>query len=502
LIRAAFLACVTGWLLLAVPALADSQRPENALGETIYREGRGREPIAVRIGEAGADIAASNFTCVSCHREDLAGVSEGGLRVPPISWDVLRNVRGYDKASFAAAIRTGRDPQGRSLSNAMPRFTIGESDLQALFSYLAAQTVTDVPGVGSDAVRIAALVPGAGIRASLGREIERALQLMVNDSNSKGRRHGRKIVFEPARFDSDRPGDALRAAREIVERGNTFAVMASVGLPADEPAFAYLHAQGVPHLAPLLSPFAAADATALFIKPSIESQVRGMVAFAAQWPLADRQKGLAILYSSDFAAARGESSAREEAQSRGVSIVASERAEDDPLALARRMQQSGARGLLALVDPKLLAPVLAAAQEAGWRPVVFGLGANIAGATVGALRDLGSEAFFSSTHGQIDPRAQGVLDFRRVIGGLGGSNQELQRDAYVAMQLLVEGLNRAGRRLTREGFMQSLAAIKDFETGVMPALTYRGGRFEGKAPVSIARFDPQRGQLMPFLDRP
>jgi hypothetical protein len=125
------------------------------------------------VGTRGADAA-----CVNCHQRSGLGSEEGRLSIPPITGEYLfhalahdasqpvlpyvQSLRGnrdpYTDATLARAIREGLDPQGRSLSQLMPRFTLGDGDMAALIAYLKALSVRQVPGVTDTLLHFATIV--------------------------------------------------------------------------------------------------------------------------------------------------------------------------------------------------------------------------------------------------------------------------------------------------------------------------------------------------------
>jgi len=50
---------------------------------------------------------------------------------------------------------------------------------------------------------------------------------------------------------------------------------------------------------------------------------------------------------------------------------------------------------------------------------------------------------------------------------------------YSGMKIFLEGLKRAGRDLTREKFISALETLRNFETGVLPPVTFTSTDHEG-----------------------
>ena len=69
-----------------------------------------------------------------------------------------------------------------------------------------------------------------------------------------------------------------------------------------------------------------------------------------------------------------------------------------------------------------------------------------------------------------------------------------QRTTLAAARLLVEGLRRAGRDVSRAKLIEALETIQRFETGYGAPVTYGPRQHMGFTGARIAPFDPQRRQ--------
>jgi hypothetical protein len=187
---ALFLAPAAVWAAGAAPAsTASAQDPVAVkLGEAIYLRGvlpSGAALQAMRdggvLGAKGADAA-----CVNCHRRSGLGsthqstgigISAASNQIPPIAGrylfehnaghddanlpyvDGMRSNRSpYTPATLARVLREGVDPDGRTLSNLMPRFAISDAELASLIAYLNALYPPRVPGVTPTVLHFATII--------------------------------------------------------------------------------------------------------------------------------------------------------------------------------------------------------------------------------------------------------------------------------------------------------------------------------------------------------
>ncbi len=150
------------------------------------------------------------FPCAGCHGRDGAGGTEG--EAPPIRWpalaapSVLRTR--YDGPGFHAAVTTGRDPEGRTLTRLMPRYALDPAATAALRGYLAALPALDRRGVTPTALEFCVVIrpeAAAPLRAYAAR-LATALTDLAGDAGLYGR-HPKVIPLEG-------PPDQVLAAAE------------------------------------------------------------------------------------------------------------------------------------------------------------------------------------------------------------------------------------------------------------------------------------------------
>jgi ABC-type branched-subunit amino acid transport system substrate-binding protein len=79
--------------------------------------------------------------------------------------------------------------------------------------------------------------------------------------------------------------------------------------------------------------------------------------------------------------------------------------------------------------------------------------------------------------GPIEPTPAAQAELRRL--GATGRHAFAEASALAAAKLLVEGLRRAGRGLSRDGFVGALERVHGFETGLGPPLSYGPNRHGG-----------------------
>ena len=174
-------------LLLASGAGAATDAETLRLGEAMYRKGvlpSGRPMRASVQGDIG--LSGGMTVCAGCHRRSGLGSLEGGVLTPPTNGVRLyapllgiADIPGpfmkstmfknpprpaYSDASLADALRYGRDPAGRRLSETMPRYLLDDESMKIMIFYLKRLSAEFSPGVTKDEIRFAVIL-GEGVAA-------------------------------------------------------------------------------------------------------------------------------------------------------------------------------------------------------------------------------------------------------------------------------------------------------------------------------------------------
>jgi len=193
---------------LAAPVLAQPAAPDQArlleIGQRIYTQGilaDGSRLQGLRFGNALGQGAA--VACVACHRPSGLGQVEGGVSVPPIAGNFLYAKPGdkflvnmdpqiskffnqahepYTEATLNDAIVKGVNNRGQTMSDAMPRYTLGGTDMQALNLYLKQLSVEWSPGVDNGKIRFASVITPE-VDPVRRKAVKDMLQLIVRQKN-------------------------------------------------------------------------------------------------------------------------------------------------------------------------------------------------------------------------------------------------------------------------------------------------------------------------------
>jgi len=242
--------CGSGFLLGTAVSAGLQVDAALQLGERIYREGILSDGESVQALIAG-DISVDGrmFTCINCHQRSGLGSVEGSIVTWPINgkelfvprrrtgawspaaeghgpgtaerWSLPSQNRAadarpaYTAETLARAIRTGVAADGRVLSQAMPRYELGEGDMGLLIHYLENLSVKDAPGLEGGTLRFATVVTD-GVSAADREAMLSVLQAHINARNTQTRPHLRRASQGPY-YKTEQYGSYRKLALDVWE---------------------------------------------------------------------------------------------------------------------------------------------------------------------------------------------------------------------------------------------------------------------------------------------
>lgn len=497
--------------LLAGALLASGTAEQR--GKEIYLHGAspsGRE-ITASLGADAAGLPGAALTCAGCHGQDGRGQAEGGIEPPDITWQSLTKPYGhrhadgrehpaYTEHSVGRAITMGIDPAGNRLGVAMPRYSMTARELGDLVAYLKRVGTERDRGMTDRTIRIGAVVPAGGPLARAGREMEAVLGAYFQELNARSGINGRHLELRFLRDDGSPL--APRLQRFLAGEG-VFALLDTRALAADPEIVEQAEASGIPTLVPLAA-FPGEDAAAhrhvFYLLSGLQDQGRALIDFAAAKPGAANPR-VAIVYP----------------QIGRLSGVAD--------AMEAQCRQAGCSSAIKLgyAPGTFAAAKVASDLKAGRSQVVCFLGSgseleSLVEATAGfapaptfllAGALTGQEVFDASGRSASEifvgypmlpsGSPEGLDDFRELAKRkrLSREHVPLQISAYGAARVLVEGLRRAGRDLSREKLLGELEAFYEFDSGLFPPLTFGPNRRVGSSGAYVVAVDRDRRRFVP-----
>ena len=482
---------------------------DQAVGRRLYLEGiaPSGEPLRALIGFGQTPLSGQAVACGNCHGADGKGRAEGGVLPSEIGWEELTKPYGhshptgrrhgpFNERSFTRAVNEGLDPAGNRLDWSMPRYSLSRADADALVAYLKRLREERAPGVGEATLRIGTIMPDRGSLAGAAGAMRAALSAYAETVNRAGGLHQRKLELVVA--------NDYRDAQERFAAEPVFALLSPVesGRPG-ELGKLVLQAK-----LPTVGPFTAAPnltseshAFVFRVQPGLAEEAAVLVEFAARRAGA-RLRG-AIIASGAAADEQAVQAAERRCALRGCGELARigwYAARFDAAAAVKRLKAEGRGQLFFFGADAEFAQLLDEAGRAAdpsWRPVIYAPGA-LARTALAARERFSGElflAFPSSPAARSQKGAQAWEALRREFG-LGKQYEAAQLAALAAASVMVEGLRRAGRDLSRERFVQALESLNNYDPqGFAPAVSYGPDRRTGALGGYVVQLEASRGFL-------
>jgi ABC-type branched-subunit amino acid transport system substrate-binding protein len=502
------------WLFLR-PLLAPPLTHQELRGKQVYFEGTspGGGKIKSYIGKNKIPLPGSAATCGSCHGPDGRGRPEAGVIPSDITWDHLMKPYGHShplgrkhaaftEASLKRSILNGDDPAGNRLDASMPTYAMSVEDINDLIAYMKRLQTDFDPGLEEKSIRIGTLLPAGGQTAAIGQAMSEIMAAYFEEINSNGGIYNRKLRLIAAPFDTTGPS-ALADAARLMDAENVFAVVGAVIAGADREMTELAEDKKVPLIGPFS--FFSADPNALneftfYLFSGLNEQVRTLVDFAARQLKLDNPR-IAVIGAGDAHQKELQKAITEQCDANGWTAVAGfsfvpNRFNAD--AAARALKQQGVDALFYL-SFQGLKPLLEAAEKINWWPYILLPGAFIQKDILALPVGFQKKIYLSYPTLPSDQTPAGISEFQTLLKKHQLSVKHLtsQISALVAAKILVEGLKRTGKDLSREKFMRSLEKLYEFQTGLTPRITYGPNRRIGALGSHIVTIDLEKNNFTP-----
>jgi branched-chain amino acid transport system substrate-binding protein len=323
-------------------------------------------------------------------------------------------------------------------------------------------------GITDTEIRIGAFGPFGGPVYLYGKLAMNGVDAVFDKVNEAGGVHGRRLVL--VREDDDcKPEGAISAVKKLVYDLKVFAIIGGACSNATLAAVPELEQSGIP----MVVNSAVADGISDPVKPNIFStQITSAIESRSQidYALARGAQRIAVVRMTDAWAATRYEPLVEYAKEKGVEFVANlELGVDanDATPQALRLRAANADAVIMILYPKPAAVLIRDSLKLGMDPHWVGQTAindfKAFDSQVGIPGALRRFATITATAYQpTDPEmAEWAERLKRLF-----PNDELSTfnmNGIGSATVLVEALERAGRDLTRDKFLEAMGSIKDFE---------------------------------------
>src|SRR5215208_80083 len=482
--------------------------PEEKGGKAFYLRGgssSGQEIIAM-MGEI--DVPATTLTCAGCHGTRGEGKTEGGVTAGNMTWSYLTKTYGHNdeggrkhpafsEASFTRMLTAGVDPAGNKLSVAMPTYRMPQQDMADLIAYLKRiETDTD-PGVSETSIVIGTLLPEKAALTGLAQSMGDVLQAYFAEVNSRGGIYNRKVDLRILY------GDATSTAanmRRLIDDEQVFAIVSGLTAGAEEDVATLSKDREVPFIGPstlLPQRGLPLNRYVFYLLPGLKEQARTLVNFAARKRDPKTSRVAIVCPDADFS--RGiAKSIEDQAKKLGWTTITSVYYPRDKFNAAQQvaeLKQKGIDTVFHLGSGADTGALFKDAEAVGWTPAVYLLG-TLVGRNITELIPLKmkDQVFLVFPTIPADVSEAGAAEYSALLhkNKLTSTHAAAQASAIAAARILVHVLELSGKDLSRERLVTTLEGLYEFDTGLMPRITFGPNRRIGVLGAYIVTIDPEK----------
>ena len=502
--------------VFAGATLQETLSPQEKRGKQIYVQGTsasGKEILAY-LGDAALEVPASTMSCANCHGLDGQGKPEGGIIPSNLTWEALTKPYGvthsngrkhppYTERGLELAITRGVDPGGNKLLNVMPRYQMSGGDMADLIAYLKRLGKDRDPGISESKIVIGTIVPTQGALSEMGQAIKAVTSAYFAEVNSQGGIYNRRFEFKAVET-ADTPQNTRARVERFLQDEQVFAMTGAFTAGADRELAALMEQREVP----LIGPFTLypqigfpLNRQVFYLFSGLEGQARALVDFAARkQPV--KTSDIAIVSPHGEQSVSLIAAIKDQAQKVGRSAVETYLYTAAPLDVAGivpKIQQQGQDKILFLGTGAEALAFMKEAERLRWSPTLYLLSSSAGREVFDAPVSFTQKIFISFPTSPVDQTVEGVKEFRALAEKYRLPSQHLvaQLSAYSAAKILVEGLKRAGKDVSREKLIAAMESLNRFETGLTPAITYGLNRRIGATGAYVVAIDLEKKQFVP-----
>jgi ABC-type branched-subunit amino acid transport system substrate-binding protein len=502
------------WMLvlafaLVVSGVARAQTqlsPQELRGKQIYTQGTsasGKEIFAY-IGESSLEVPGATMACVSCHGTNGQGKPEGGIEPSNITWEALTKPYGvthvsgrkhppYTDRAVELAVTRGVDPAGNRLLFTMPRYQMTKEDLADLIVYLKRLGTDTDPGITENRIVIGTALPARGPLAEMGQAVKEVIAASFAELNARGGIYNRQLELKAV--ETGENAAATRANIEsFIKTEKVFAMTGAFLAGSETDVLPLLAEQQVPLIGPLtLNPKLGTplNRQVFYLLSGNAGQARALINFVAQGQQAQHPT-FAVVYSPSELNTTVFEAIKSQIQKENLkapAIVEYTSGNFDAVATVKRLQQDSTVFFLGAAND--LVAFVNEAAKVNWFPQILmqagGASADIFKAPAG----FDGKLLLTVPSSPSDLKTEAVSEYQALAQKykLPPNHFAAQLSAYAATKLLIEGLQRVGKDLSRERLIQALEGFYEYQTGLTPAITWGPNRRIGAMGAYVVRID-------------
>ena len=491
---------------------SQSQRRELTLqekrGKAFYLRGEsasGQEIIAM-MGEV--DVPATTLTCGGCHGNRGEGRTEGGVTAGNMSWAYLTKPYGhtdeggrkhsaFTEASFIRSLTAGVDPGGNKFAVAMPTYKMPQEDMANLIAYLKRiETDTD-PGLTNDTIVLGTVLPEKTALHGLAQSMGDVLQAYFAEINSRGGIYNRKIELRLMYGD---PKATVANAKRLIDEDQVFAMVSGLTAGAEDGVAALTQEKEIPFVGPsslLPQRSLPLNRYVFYLLPGLKEQARALTIFAAKKNPPSGSRAAIISPDVEFNRSIA-ATVKEQAEKSRLSVVTTNFYSPEQLLadqFVADLKQKGIDIVFLLGSGVEATALLKAAEKAAWTPSFYMLGSLVGRSVADSFgAKLKDNIFLAVPTIPSDVSECGAAEYSSLLqrNKISSTHAAAQASAMAAARILVHALEICGKDLSREGLVTALEGLYEYDTGLMPKISFGPNRRIGALGAYVVTIDPEK----------
>jgi len=323
------------------------------------------------------------------------------------------------------------------------------------------------------------------------------LQAYFAEINSRGGIYNRKIELRLMYGDSKA---TVPNMKHLIDDDQVFAIVSGLTAGAEDGVASLTQEKEVPFIGPstlLPQRGLPVNRYVFYLLPGLKEQARALATFAGKKMDVANTRVAVLAPDVDFNRSIAATIEEQAKRLRWSSVTTTYYAHDNlnPALIVNELNQKGIDTVFFLGNGKESTTLLNEAESIGWRPSIYMLGSlvgrNVSEAVTIKMKD---RVFLAFPTVPSDVSPGGAAEYTGLLqrNKLESNHAAAQASAIAAARILVHALELCGKDLSRERLITTLEGLYEYDTGLMPKITFGPNRRIGALGAYVVTIDPEK----------
>jgi len=371
--------------------------------------------------------------------------------------------------------------------------------IAAVIAGCGAASKRTASGVTDNNIKIGAFGALSGPVAAVGVPVRKGFEAYISYINDQGGVNGRKleVIFEDDQFN---PANTLAAVKKLVEQDKVFAISPGLGTPGVLATLDYLADKQVPFIYPMTGasqPAYPLKKNTFVVQPNYVDEAKILTQYAADKLNAQK---VAVLWQNSDIGKQGLEGVKAQLAKAGVQLVyegAHDVKDVDFSTHILKAQEAGADTVILYTVVGQCAGILKEAKKQGYKAAFVTTYINSDLNLIKLAGDAAEGLIVAGWAAITDVNSPDYKKFMEIYQKYNNTSEMPSGYAtagFIAGEILVEGLKRAGKDLDREGLLKGLESLQSFNGILAKDITYTATDHSGVK--SLIMFKIQNGTIV------